>query len=146
MDARREQSSLWETEAKAQGRNHSPPTLRVDTQTYSLQMLLTHDTPSQASQASQAVSRRLDLGFLPRLCSFPADRVPWGRENGTTMMQPSSDQANTKTRGCELPGDKTILPQLAHGGHDRRTWRERGLAVKESEKLRRCASRNINSW
>ena len=38
-----------------------------------------------------------------------------GRENATTMMQPSSDQANTKARGCELPGDKTILPRLPHG-------------------------------
>ena len=114
-----------------------PPILRIDTQTHSLQMLLTHDIPSQALQASQAVSRRLDLGFSPRLCSFPADRVPWGRENGTTMMQPSSDQANTKNRGCELPGDKTILPQPAHGEHDKRTWRQRGLAVWRSATLER---------
>ena len=55
-----------------------------------------------------------------------------GRENGTTMMQPSSDQANTKTRGCELRGDKTILPLRAHEGHDKRTWRKRGLAVWQS--------------
>ena len=26
----------------------------------------------------KAVSRRLDLGIPPCLCSFPADRVPWG--------------------------------------------------------------------
>lgn len=63
-----------------------------------------------------------------------------GRENGTTMMQPSSDQANTKTRGCELPGDKTILSLLAHGGHDKRTWRQRGLAMCESRKTDRWTS------
>ena len=50
--------------------NRHTDTLPADTST--------HDTPSQALQASQAVSRRLDLGFSPCLCSFPADRVPWG--------------------------------------------------------------------
>ena len=63
-----------------------------------------------------------------------------GRENATTMMQPSSDQANTKARGCELPGDKTILPQLPLGDlvrHDQRTWRQRGLLMGGKPELRR---------
>ena len=61
------------------------------------------------------------------MCSFvPRRSRAMGRENAPTMMQPSSDQANTKAHGCELPGDKTILPQLpldeARSTHMAPTW------------------------